>query len=291
MPPKEHDQISHETEPHEMAHKQRVSSSSSQSRLAIKAAAMAQMNALELASTKAEMERLREENRSLRGIIKQLESLEVIEDCDDNDIRSEYGNLEGDANVGPGYSISISSSPSLRSDESGATILRNPSSGNFGTITYSSPERVLERPGEFNILLTHRSALTRFHSPFCLKTMIKLSLKRSNLRKQFSMATLPIATVIRNFPAIRGSHSPAQRDLPAAPEHSMKFQTASTRTTKITILVMSRPSPAIRLWKLGGSANSLLISGKLAFLQLMKVISTRQLMSKMRITKKAGKVI
>lgn len=111
---------------------------------------MAQMNALELVSIKAEMERLREENRSLRGIIQQLESLEVIEDSDDNDIQSVDGHSGSDANAGLGYAIPIASQSQRESD---AAILRNPSPGSFGTITYSPLERGLEHLGEFAILL------------------------------------------------------------------------------------------------------------------------------------------
>lgn len=133
-----------------MTDNQRVSSLASQSRLARRAAAMAQMNVLELVSIKAEMERLREENRSLRGIIQQLGSLEVIEDSDENDIQSVCGNSETDANTGLGYSIPIAT---LCQEESEAAILGNPSSGSFGTITYSSLGGGLKHLGESTILL------------------------------------------------------------------------------------------------------------------------------------------
>lgn len=153
MATKEHGQspqTSHGPELREMSHNQRASSLASQSRLARRAAAMAQMDALELASIKAEMERLREENRSLRGIIQQLESLEVIEDSDENDIQSVYGNSESDANAGLGYSTPIATPCQ---EESEAALLRNPSTDSFGTITYSPLRRDLKHLGEFKILL------------------------------------------------------------------------------------------------------------------------------------------
>lgn len=153
MSPKERGkspQTSHGTEVHEMTDNQRSSSLASQSRLARRAAAMAQMNALELTSIKAEMERLREENRSLRGIIQQLGSLEVIEDSDENYIQSVDGNSETDANTGLGYSIPIAT---LCQEESEAAILGNLSSDSFGTITYSSLGRGIEHLGESTILL------------------------------------------------------------------------------------------------------------------------------------------
>lgn len=133
-----------------MAQKQRASSSASQSRQARKAAAMAQMNALELASTKAEMERLREENRSLRGIIQQLESLEVAEaeDSDDNDTQSVDGDSEPDVNASRGSSVSATQSLALRSDESSSTVLNHSTPGDFGNLSYSTPQRALEPQGE-----------------------------------------------------------------------------------------------------------------------------------------------
>lgn len=134
-----------------MAQKQRASSSASQSRQARKAAAMAQMNALELASTKAEMERLREENRSLRGIIQQLESLEVAEDSGDDDTQSVDGDSEPDANASRGSSVSATPSLTLRSDESSSTVLNHPTPGDFGNLSYSTPQRALEPLGQFTV--------------------------------------------------------------------------------------------------------------------------------------------
>lgn len=134
-----------------MAQKQRASSSASQSRQARKAAAMAQMNALELASTKAEMERLREENRSLRGIIQQLESLEVAEDSDDNDTQSADGDSETDVNASRGSSVSAIPSLSLNSDESTSTVLNHSTPADFGDLSYSTPQRAPEPRGEFAV--------------------------------------------------------------------------------------------------------------------------------------------
>lgn len=145
MSPNEHDQsprTGHVIGPREMTQKQRAFSSASQSRLARKAAAMAQMNALELASTKAEMERLREENRSLRGIIQQLESLEVADDSDDNGPQS----VDGDSETG--VNASRGSSNSIQSDESNDTVLKHSTPDSFET--YSAPQGV-EPLGEFAV--------------------------------------------------------------------------------------------------------------------------------------------
>lgn len=161
----EHDQsprTGHIIEPREMTQKQRASSSASQSRLARKAAAMAQMNALELASTKAEMERLREENRSLRGIIQQLESLEVADDSDDNGPQSVDGDSETGVNASRGSSISPAPSISIQSDESNDTVLKHSTPDSFGT--YPAPQGVL---GEFAVPLrvsVYRSSLTKCDS-------------------------------------------------------------------------------------------------------------------------------
>lgn len=72
----------------------------------------------------------------------------------------------------------------------------------------------------------------------------------------------------------------------------MRFQMTLTRIMKITTLVMSRPSIAMRHCKLGESPNSLLMMRRrLSFLRLGRAAFMSRLMSKMRIMKKVGKVI
>lgn len=135
MPLKEYDKVvgaSPGTGTGKTGQKLRISSSSERiaSRDAKKAVVMAEMKDLEIASAKAEMERLRKENQNLRDIIQKLRSLDVYEGSDESDVESSNGILD---NKILDLATSIVSSSSVPSVDSNATILKNSPSGSNKT--------------------------------------------------------------------------------------------------------------------------------------------------------------
>lgn len=132
MSPKEHGKVARASPgsgDRDMVQTLRVSSSFSNrpnSRQASVAEIMAQMTALDLASARSEMERLRRENEDLRGIIQQLGSYRVDNFLDEDDAESSEGALEDDAYSIPDPGVSIIPPHSISSNNSDATILKNP---------------------------------------------------------------------------------------------------------------------------------------------------------------------